>query len=809
MYTVKLDGEYIYYPADREYVIYNPVLNQQLDDAGYFEFDMPPSNPKYNSPVIRQSEITVYQDGDEIFNGEVRESEITIDGSKHIYAVGELAFLHDSIQPQARYQDITPAEFFGTLVNIHNAQVEERKRFTVGMVTVTDPNDSIYRFTNYEDTLNDLRDKICERLNGHLRIRKQGGIRYLDLVSIDDFGDFSSQTVRFGENLLEYTANESAQDIATAVIPLGARQEESVVEGLDAYLTIESVNDGKDYVFNENAVDTFGWVKVVKHWDDVTLQENLLQKAEEWLASAQYAQMTLELNAVDLSILETDMDAIKVGDRVRAVAEPFGMDTVFPLQRKVTYLQDPSRNYITLGSTIQRSYTKQASRAAALIEEAIPEQASILQTAKQNAYNILMGTEGGYLVDTFNENMQRTGDKLMNAMTEEQATKMWIRNLGGFGYMKRSSVNEDWELPVVAITMDGAIVADFITAGKLNAAVIKAGILKDAKKNGDVFYLDLDNGVLKGNFQELSIGAKEAATQEYADEGDISVLRSAKSYADGAASAAVDELDQRAVFNKLTNNGQTQGIYLQNEKIYINANYIETGYLSAGLIRTGILADSAGKFSLNMATGALTMNSGTFKGSLDGATGSFKGELKAATGTITDGAGTLKLKNGNLYMNNSKSDGPGVFVEKDGSDLYACWGAKNSAARKDGTYQETNTINVIKAGVNASDERLKQDIEDLDAGYCKSLIFGIKPKRFSYKSHPDELELGVIAQDIAKVQEEYGITKRSWLCYKNDDDMYEVEYKQLIAPIIKVIQEQQKQIERLEILLQEGRNGDV
>ena len=57
--------------------------------------------------------------------------------------------------------------------------------------------------------------------------------------------------------------------------------------------------------------------------------------------------------------------------------------------------------------------------------------------------------------------------------------------------------------------------------------------------------------------------------------------------------SAVDDLDQsltqQDIFNRLTNNGQTQGIYLQNGRLYVNASYIGSGTLSANYIKGGTL----------------------------------------------------------------------------------------------------------------------------------------------------------------------------------------------------------------------------
>ena len=55
-------------------------------------------------------------------------------------------------------------------------------------------------------------------------------------------------------------------------------------------------------------------------------------------------------------------------------------------------------------------------------------------------------------------------------------------------------------------------------------------------------------------------------------------------YADNAAQQAVDDQTQLDVFNKLTNNGASQGLYLLDGQLYINGTYIKTGTLDADLV---------------------------------------------------------------------------------------------------------------------------------------------------------------------------------------------------------------------------------
>ncbi|MBQ0141761.1 MAG: phage tail protein [Prevotellaceae bacterium] len=481
-FEVYIDDKLLFYPNDEECAITNGTVENALNEAGSFECDIPKNNPLYDAVNVRQSMVRVLQNGVEIFYGEVREVTQNFNMTKHIYAVGELAFLFDSIQPQKRYQT-SPLEMFKAVIAQHNSQVEDRKKFEVGYVSVTDNNDYIYRFTNREDTLTVLRDDLATSLNGFLRIRKDGNTRYLDLVPLENYGTYCKQEIQFGENLLDYSANTSANDIATAVIPLGARLENEqrtadAVDGLDEQLTIKSVNSGKDYVFIQSAVNRFGWVKVVKEWSDVTDPATLKKKAEDWLKSAQYATMELQVNAFDNNLLDINVDSFDVGDTVHAWALPYGMDTTFPVRKKVTYINDVSKNYITLGSTATQSFTSQASAAVNLLHEELPEVSPILKSAKDNALAMLNGSVGGHVIFKFDKKNEYVEEMLIcNASTEELSTQKWVWNLNGLGYMTRKSINDKWSDLGVAITMNGAIVADYITTGVMLANRIRGGLL--------------------------------------------------------------------------------------------------------------------------------------------------------------------------------------------------------------------------------------------------------------------------------------------------------------------------------------------
>lgn len=520
MYQVLIDGRDLYYPGDEEYTVSDATVKLQLNDSGTFECNVPVTNPEYANIRNRISMIQVLKDNKEVFYGEVREAEKDFYGTKQVYAVGELAFLFDSIQPPARYQDITPRQLLETWLNIHNEQVEDKKKFYVGMVTVQDPNDSLYRYTNYEKTLDCIREKLCDKLGGYLRIRKENGKRYLDLVTLQEYGKICEQAIEFGENLLDYAENVSASDLYTACVPKGARLEESPIEGLDAYVDITSVNDGKNYVYIEEAVNTYGWNRCVVSWDDVTQPENLKTKAENWLKDAQYESMVLRVTAADLSALNVDLDSFCLGDYIPVYSAPHGMDRLFPVQSMELHLQSPADDRLQLGTTAKLSFTQQNQGKYQNLVEQLEQGRQVaqwLQSAIDNATAMMTGSKGGYKVTEYDENGLWLRDLYMNAPSKEQATMVMQINMNGIGFSSNGYAGPYKS----AWTIDGRFVANFITSGEMQAERVRGGILQsnNYKEGVSGVRFDLNNGELDANKFTLSDYLTYDGTQISGDQG--------------------------------------------------------------------------------------------------------------------------------------------------------------------------------------------------------------------------------------------------------------------------------------------------
>jgi hypothetical protein len=241
------------------------------------------------------------------------------------------------------------------LIDEHNAQVDDFKRFKVGTVTVVDPNGLIDR-TNaeYEGTLSNLNKQLVEgALGGYIHITHgaDGADPIPTINYLADFDKVSTQIIEFGANLKNYTKTVKAADIATAVIPLGAEIDDEDESTENQKLTIASVNDGRDYVYSEEGVALYGWIFKTVEYDDETDAASLKAKAEEHLASLVQQNITIELNAIDLHLLDHSIESFSVGDYIRVVSAPHNFDSTLLCSKQTIDLLKPENDTLTLGYT--------------------------------------------------------------------------------------------------------------------------------------------------------------------------------------------------------------------------------------------------------------------------------------------------------------------------------------------------------------------------------------------------------------------------------------------------------------------------
>lgn len=297
---------------------------------------------------------------------------------------------------------------------------------------------------------------------------------------------------------------------------------------------------------------------------------------------------------------------------------------------------------------------------------------------------------------------------ISNVRDYKKASKLWKWNMNGLGYS-----NDGGRTYGLAITMDGSIVADYITAGVLNGDLIRAGAIQDVKKN---------------NYWNLNTG--EFRLSAYAKVGN-STVASVENVSD-----LDDSFTQQKVFNRLTDNGRAQGIYLENKKLYINAEYIATGVLQDS--KANVVFDlnngklTMKKGSINLGNGSFTVDEngnlyaarGTFAGTLTGAKGTFGGQLIAATGNFKGvvQAEDFQDKYGRSMMDLSKQKFTADYLDLYGITITNKY-TREITFKVDGTSGEVTINGKITMGPGSSIDWYTVSNKNIDWNPAYSLAF--------------------------------------------------------------------------------------
>lgn len=364
MYQVMCDDKMLHDVRDEEYVLMSPKLSLELNKTGNFDFGVLSSHPEIGNIRKLKSQITVYNDGELLYAGRPTTDEADFYNYGQVSCEGELAFLLDSVQRpntsmerQFKFSPIsTNVDIFKGIIAEHNAQIEVGKKFTIGVIDID--SEEIRNFdANYENTWDLINSNFIGKYDGYLRVRHSGDVRYLDYVK--QYGKVSSQAIRFGENLLDLKRYIRAEDIVTAIIPVGKNN-----------VTIKNANghDGNDYIYDPAAVDLYGWIYRKVDFPDVTDPDTLLSKAREHLKTCVNLAITIELTAADLHMVDVDIDAIRLGDLVPCISEQHGLlsapgdvSTYYLVSKYEVSLDNPANNKIILGKTIS-ALTAQVAR---------------------------------------------------------------------------------------------------------------------------------------------------------------------------------------------------------------------------------------------------------------------------------------------------------------------------------------------------------------------------------------------------------------------------------------------------------------
>ena len=398
--------------------------------------------------------------------------------------------------------------------------------------------------------------------------------------------------------------------------------------GYGRRLTFGDINGGKDYVEDADATAVWGHpdgeggiLPAVASYVNEQCEDaaQLLQETKDYLEQVKEPKVTYTASVIDLYAFGRSWEGVGVGDDVAIIDKGFSAEGV-RLHGRVSQIErdlltgDATVTFGTLTDNMADMWQsvsnalKSNSQQNALYDAAAGTSVSWLQQL-QAALNAQFNAVGTYKVETFELGTMWSNVPIdaETGLPVKATSGMWAVNINGMGMRLAANLASDGQWDWRTFLTGAMVSADAINTGTMRAERVRAGLLTDEKGKNR---WDLTSG-------EFSLSASTEVGG-----------KTVQKIADDAASSAVDAQTQRDIFNKLTNNGQTQGIYLSGGLLYINASYIETG----------IISDRYGRSTWNLNTGTLTTNymtannidaNGTF------ACGSASNLIRLASGEIT------------------------------------------------------------------------------------------------------------------------------------------------------------------------------
>ena len=333
------------------------TVKQGINCFNSFDFTIMPGNPGYDLVSPLKSKITVYNTKTKKYEfvGRVLTPKSSMDtsgvASREYVCESELAYLNDSHQRYGEYHNITPEQYLRLLIGVHNSNVEADKQFTVGIVTVTDPNNSIYRYSDYGTTWSNIKSDLIDTLGGELQVRYgDDGTRYLDYLASP--GETKTTEIKLGRNMRSASEELDVSGLYTRIIPLGAKIKKTDSDGneveTDERLTISSVNGGVDYLDYADGIAQYGIIEGTIPYDDVTTPEALLAKGQAYVNSLSVV-LSNEISAYDLSSLGIDPDAFEVGNYYPVRNELLNISYTLRVIEKGIKIESPAENTLTFG----------------------------------------------------------------------------------------------------------------------------------------------------------------------------------------------------------------------------------------------------------------------------------------------------------------------------------------------------------------------------------------------------------------------------------------------------------------------------
>lgn len=350
-------------------------------------------NVLYGKVKPMNTHVEVYDDDELIFRGRAlkptREMKESGQFVQTFVFESISAYLLDSIQRFKEVHNTSVAGFFNQIIHQHNTRVATSRRFNVRKVNVTNSTDNVYRYIDYVSSWETIKDKLLSRLGGYLKVEHIDGSNYIDYLVDPGTKHPKTQPIQIAINMKSASVEIDPTDVVTRLIPLGKTlEDENATSAAFPRLTIQSVNNGKDWLDIPDLQAQFGVQEQAVTWDDVSTPERLLANGKQWIASQSAAIEHWQVNVLELPVF----DKLKVSDSYWFVNDDVATPQFLRISEKAIDLTDPYASTISISDkpVSLSQYQRENNNAAKRINELrarIESQTSIIRNIGQGQTN--------------------------------------------------------------------------------------------------------------------------------------------------------------------------------------------------------------------------------------------------------------------------------------------------------------------------------------------------------------------------------------------------------------------------------------
>lgn len=524
----------------------------------------------------------------------------------------------------------------------------------------------------------------------------------------DRMGADNGVSIRYGKNLTDLNKSTDGESLYNAVVPfyldsatgnlLTLPEGVLAISGAETFIGTYTDQNGNVYTTHNGTEYTAEYtptrvipLDLSEHWETMPTVEQLRSKAQTYLQNNGKVLPDEALKISFVALWQTEeykdfapLQRVNMGDTVHVYYSALGVNVAMRVVKTVYDVLAERYDSIELGTTSYnlsgaiRSISEVSAGTAARSASAQAGTAAQTMVEKQTA--LITGQSGGnYIIDT-DEGGRPIGWLLMDTDDKTTARKVLRANLNGMGFSQNG-----YDGPYVsAWTIDGSFNADFIRAGAINADLITTGGMSaDRITSGTIDAARL-NLTEYAKFTDLSTAGSTTINGSNITTGTLNADlittggMSAARITSGTIDAARLNLTEYAKFTDLSTAGSTTINGGNITTGAINASLITTGTLSANRIKAGTLTDTAGKFSLNMTTGALSMQDATFSGGSVDVYGASSGGVIPGI-TIADGRITFTGNGAESgYIQQIPADDEIEFYKSSGYFSFNIWDGQSS-----------------------------------------------------------------------------------------------------------------------------------